>query len=574
MDHDEFHTILGRFIQRQGVRKWLFDETNARIEDCIRLEPVAVGRYFVKTPRPSDDLLREGRVDPDICQDAQPDVGDTYLFHHYDDECALGLVLGSQKFHPILPTFARFGLIEQPKPSVRHFAVDLTSDRVEFIETSRVEENLFLISIRRTWPNSNGYPLANKGEVRLYRANASLLNQFASSGLWSVVARCLALRFSIKEATWCHGPGNCRFCLAIGRLKCECAPLIRGREVERNGSDSTDHNLQVGLGQIPQRYVGNWTSWRQFLKGVQSNGRMVAEWRTVDLDGNEMMFLSNSTAYSLEIKSEQSAHQRISLFCATSGPHETPLSISRISSVPTTTSQSAAALEGALNELSTAMSLPLKTSDSTLAVLPVPDLQSIPLTHQDLAPQVLAPQVLSHQVLPAQAPALNLNETMPLFHDFSPLQRDHQPLEYSVTRPISKRSARKPRSSSGVDEEGRPVQIWTCEQCGQRIRGKKGNYNRHIAVTHRNELRFRCMYEGCGQVFGYKLNAQRHFVNKHLSRTFPCAKCQRSFKSESKRDSHVASVHDPTKESFECTTCGAAFGRKSTLNRHVKNMHS
>lgn len=127
-------------------------------------------------------------------------------------------------------------------------------------------------------------------------------------------------------------------------------------------------------------------------------------------------------------------------------------------------------------------------------------------------------------------------------------------------------------STSPLKEKGLKT-VWTCDRCGQQIRGKKGNLNRHIANKHENIRAFACEKPNCGRKFQTRLNLVRHETAVHLGRPFTCPSCPRAFKSEDDMKAHVKSAHDEPELKLACEICGSCFGRRSTLNRHMAKVH-
>lgn len=129
------------------------------------------------------------------------------------------------------------------------------------------------------------------------------------------------------------------------------------------------------------------------------------------------------------------------------------------------------------------------------------------------------------------------------------------------------------RSGVGIREKGTNKMVWTCEKCGVKIRGKKGNLNRHIANKHDNIRAFACTEPNCGRKFQTRLNLVRHQTAVHLGRPFQCPRCPRTFKGEKERDAHVKAAHTGNEVQLACHVCGSCFGRRSTLNRHLAKVH-
>lgn len=115
--------------------------------------------------------------------------------------------------------------------------------------------------------------------------------------------------------------------------------------------------------------------------------------------------------------------------------------------------------------------------------------------------------------------------------------------------------------------------VWICGQCGLKIRGKRGNLNRHIANKHENIRAYSCNVEKCGRKFQTRLNLVRHETAVHLGRPFTCSRCPRTFKYGKDLASHVKSAHENPEVKLACEICGGCFGRRSTLNRHIANVH-
>lgn len=115
--------------------------------------------------------------------------------------------------------------------------------------------------------------------------------------------------------------------------------------------------------------------------------------------------------------------------------------------------------------------------------------------------------------------------------------------------------------------------VWTCNRCGQKIRGKKGNLNRHIANKHDNIRAYECTRPNCDRKFQTRLNLVRHETAVHLGRPFTCPNCPRAFKNEVDLAAHVRAAHKNSQLSLACKVCGSCFGRRSTLNRHMAKVH-
>lgn len=122
-------------------------------------------------------------------------------------------------------------------------------------------------------------------------------------------------------------------------------------------------------------------------------------------------------------------------------------------------------------------------------------------------------------------------------------------------------------------EKNNNKMIWTCDRCGVKIRGKKGNLNRHIANKHEFIRAFACSSPNCGRRFQTRLNLVRHENAVHQGRPFQCEHCPRSFKVEEDRAAHIKSAHSEPDAQLACEVCGSCFGRRSTLNRHMAKVH-
>lgn len=147
-----------------------------------------------------------------------------------------------------------------------------------------------------------------------------------------------------------------------------------------------------------------------------------------------------------------------------------------------------------------------------------------------------------------------------------PTEKDSMPLEGDPDASL------KETKEADKEKNGNKM-IWTCDRCGIRIRGKKGNLNRHIANKHDNIRAFACSHPNCGRKFQTRLNLVRHEKAVHLGRPFQCVHCPRSFKVEEDRVAHMRAAHESTNVTLACKICGSCFGRRSTLNRHMAKVH-
>lgn len=131
------------------------------------------------------------------------------------------------------------------------------------------------------------------------------------------------------------------------------------------------------------------------------------------------------------------------------------------------------------------------------------------------------------------------------------------------------------RSGSGASKmAGKGTKsVWTCEQCGVKIRGKKGNLNRHYANKHENIRPFVCKIATCRRRFQTRLNLLRHERAVHTGRPFVCPHCPRNFKNGDSLNVHVRTAHESTEHEMACEMCGSCFARRSTLNRHRVKVH-
>eukprot|EP00177_Eucheuma_denticulatum_P008202 GFKZ01014930.1.p1 GENE.GFKZ01014930.1~~GFKZ01014930.1.p1 ORF type:complete len:803 (+),score=72.74 GFKZ01014930.1:186-2594(+) len=147
-----------------------------------------------------------------------------------------------------------------------------------------------------------------------------------------------------------------------------------------------------------------------------------------------------------------------------------------------------------------------------------------------------------------------------------PIEKGSMPLEEDPDASL------KDSKETDKEKNGNKM-IWTCDRCGIRIRGKKGNLNRHIANKHDNIRAFACSKPNCGRKFQTRLNLVRHEKAVHLGRPFQCVHCPRSFKVEEDRSAHMRAAHETANVTLACKICGSCFGRRSTLNRHMAKVH-
>ena len=115
--------------------------------------------------------------------------------------------------------------------------------------------------------------------------------------------------------------------------------------------------------------------------------------------------------------------------------------------------------------------------------------------------------------------------------------------------------------------------VWTCDRCGVKIRGKKGNLNRHIANKHDNIRAYACDFPECGKSFQTRLNLKRHIEAVHKGRPHKCSGCPRAFKDHAALQDHIKNAHEEIENTLACDICGKCFGRRSTLNRHKTKVH-
>lgn len=115
--------------------------------------------------------------------------------------------------------------------------------------------------------------------------------------------------------------------------------------------------------------------------------------------------------------------------------------------------------------------------------------------------------------------------------------------------------------------------LWRCGECGNLIRGKRGNLNRHFANRHANARPFQCEVPECGKRFQTRLNLVRHTRTVHDGRPHHCGECPRAFRSTNELAEHARVAHSPNSARLACPVCARCFGRRSTLNRHTSKVH-
>ncbi|XP_016997913.1 gastrula zinc finger protein XlCGF17.1 [Drosophila takahashii] len=132
-----------------------------------------------------------------------------------------------------------------------------------------------------------------------------------------------------------------------------------------------------------------------------------------------------------------------------------------------------------------------------------------------------------------------------------------------------------------------------CEWCSK-VYKSLASYQKHIQYTHNipvGEHRwFNCFHCPCTecryhqhgtgvQVFRHIGQLRRHYQQKHMSRPFSCAACQRRFPLESSLASHrCCQAKDGESsssivKSHVCTVCKKGYQRPSTLRRHIRSEH-
>uniref|UniRef100_A0ABD2W6U7 C2H2-type domain-containing protein n=1 Tax=Trichogramma kaykai TaxID=54128 RepID=A0ABD2W6U7_9HYME len=69
-----------------------------------------------------------------------------------------------------------------------------------------------------------------------------------------------------------------------------------------------------------------------------------------------------------------------------------------------------------------------------------------------------------------------------------------------------------------------------------------------------------------------KSHIKGHIIRVHLSESFNCDICDKSFKQESRLKTHLNNIHYPSK-SFKCDICNKLYSSRSALKKHTNSKH-
>ena len=114
-----------------------------------------------------------------------------------------------------------------------------------------------------------------------------------------------------------------------------------------------------------------------------------------------------------------------------------------------------------------------------------------------------------------------------------------------------------------------------CSDCDKTFKSKS-NLNQHIAYVHR-----RCSYtcEDCGKCFslsGYRYHRlTAHTANQESRKKFECGVCRKKFLQNKLLKKHMLTHEgEESARHHACPYCSASFKRKDHLNRHITDLHS
>lgn len=113
-------------------------------------------------------------------------------------------------------------------------------------------------------------------------------------------------------------------------------------------------------------------------------------------------------------------------------------------------------------------------------------------------------------------------------------------------------------------------EIFKCKVCFKRFFQKdhwQSHESQHISGT------FPC--ERCPKTFPYALSLKRHVALQHNLSLFECTTCLKVFRTKCGLKRHTQSIHnaDMTEKKFQCKICSKKFFEKHQLNKHERNVH-
>ena len=114
---------------------------------------------------------------------------------------------------------------------------------------------------------------------------------------------------------------------------------------------------------------------------------------------------------------------------------------------------------------------------------------------------------------------------------------------------------------------------YKCRICGFQRASFKLVYRHILNIRHHAQSENMC--SECGVLFSSAANLRRHMRAHSDIRPWACSICQKTFKSEANRNTHVERVHTfkDAVRNFKCSLCPAMCKYAVDLKRHMKTKH-
>ncbi|GAB0098300.1 hypothetical protein DMENIID0001_140190 [Sergentomyia squamirostris] len=152
-------------------------------------------------------------------------------------------------------------------------------------------------------------------------------------------------------------------------------------------------------------------------------------------------------------------------------------------------------------------------------------------------------------------------------------QRDRKHHHCSICEKSFHTSSHLKRHQLRVHEKKKIGKTYTCGKCEKSFEDKRG-YEAHLQLHSGKWTTLQCIK--CFRIFQKESTLKRHVLLKKCEalKPYKCFYCDKSFKSNSVRSSHIQKYHnglpldEPSDGAF-CSTCGKTFETAADIKRHI-----